>query len=80
MKTIHGTSQSVSNDKRIVMVTRWLGDDMTYCQRPWQTSPPEELFSPKGLQLGDRLVENVEFMSQVHQMQAEYREYHIRAR
>ena len=82
MKTIHGTSESVSNDKRIVMVTRWLVDDMTYCERPWQTSPPKELFSPRGLKIGDRLVENDTFMSQVHEMQHDLREreFYIRAR
>lgn len=64
MKTIHGTKASVSTNKRIVMSTRWLGDDMTYCKRPWKTSPPKDLL-PKSLNYGDIMVENEEFMSQV---------------
>ena len=67
MKTIHGTDSSFSNQKRIVISTRWLGEDITYCQRSWPTSPPKELL-PKELKIGDSIVENEHFMKQVRKM------------
>ncbi|XP_066930174.1 uncharacterized protein [Clytia hemisphaerica] len=67
MKTIHGTDSSFSNQKRIVISTRWLGEDITYCQRPWPTSPPKE-FLPKDLNFDDFIVENKHFMGQVKKM------------
>lgn len=61
MKTIHGTEKSFNPDKRIVMATRWLGDDATYTRRRWPTSPFETLL-PKSLKVGCRLAESKEFL------------------
>ena len=61
MKTIHGSEASVSSDKRMVMATRWLGDDITYTTRPWNTSPPKE-FLPSDLKIGDLLADNKLFL------------------
>lgn len=52
MKTIHGTEQSTVAEKRVVMVTRWLGDDATFSRRPWEVSPPKVLL-PDNIQVGD---------------------------
>lgn len=61
MKCVHGNVEFENPIDRMVIVTRWVGDDVTYAQRPWVTPPPAELF-PKDLHFGDRLVENKNFL------------------
>ena len=64
MRTIHGTSGSLSDKQRYVISSRWIGDDIIYQDRPWATSPPKELM-PKHLKQGEVLVNNDQFMSQI---------------
>ncbi|MFT5111312.1 MAG: ectoine hydroxylase-related dioxygenase (phytanoyl-CoA dioxygenase family) [Parasphingorhabdus sp.] len=39
-RTLHGTTDAEVKSSRRAFSTRWLGDDITYCKRPIQTSPP----------------------------------------
>ena len=39
-RTVHGTSAAEVKTRRRAFVSRWLGEDMTYCARPGETSPP----------------------------------------
>ena len=61
MKCVHGTEASVNPEDRVVMATRWLGDDMIYARRPWEASPPTQLL-PTDLKIGDRIAENNGFL------------------
>ncbi|XP_032222343.1 uncharacterized protein LOC5521102 [Nematostella vectensis] len=48
MRTVHGASESVDDQGRRVLATRWLGDDMILASRPWAVSPPILPGNPKG--------------------------------
>ena len=39
-RTLHGTTAGRVEGRRRALSTRWLGDDVTYCRRPGETSPP----------------------------------------
>ena len=39
-RTLHGTGDATVTTSRRAFSTRWLGDDVTYCERPGETSPP----------------------------------------
>ena len=53
--TLHGTTAGEVKSRRRAVSTRWLGDDVAYCERPVKTSPP---FPDIGLQPGDRMRED----------------------
>jgi len=39
-RTLHGTTDAPVQKRRRAFSTRWLGDDMVYCERAGETSPP----------------------------------------
>lgn len=39
-RTLHGTGDAEVKSIRRAFSTRWLGDDVTFCERPGETSPP----------------------------------------
>lgn len=39
-RTLHGTTDAPIKGRRRAFSTRWLGDDMVYCERAGETSPP----------------------------------------
>ena len=39
-RTLHGTGNAEIKSIRRAFSTRWLGDDVTFCKRPGETSPP----------------------------------------
>ena len=41
-RTLHGTTDAPIKARRRAFSTRWLGDDMVYCERAGETSPPLE--------------------------------------
>jgi len=41
-RTLHGTTDTPIRTRRRAFSTRWLGDDMVYCERAGETSPPLE--------------------------------------
>ena len=51
-RTLHGTGDAEVRDLRRAFSTRWLGDDVTYCDRPGETSPP---YSDHGMHHGEPL-------------------------
>ena len=51
-RTLHGTGDATVGSIRRAFSTRWLGDDVTYCERPGETSPP---YVDHGMQHGDRM-------------------------
>ncbi len=51
-RTLHGTGDATIKSLRRAFSTRWLGDDVTYCERPGETSPP---YVDHGMQNGDRM-------------------------
>ena len=53
--TLHGTTAGEVKKRRRAVSTRWLGDDVTYCERPIDTSPP---FPDIALKPGDRMRED----------------------
>jgi ectoine hydroxylase-related dioxygenase (phytanoyl-CoA dioxygenase family) len=54
-RTLHGTGDAPVAQRRRAVSTRWLGDDVTYCERPGETSPP---YPDIGLKPGDPLRED----------------------
>ena len=54
-RTSHGTAASKVQGRRRALSTRWLGDDVTFCTRPGETSPP---FPDIGLVPGQRMRED----------------------
>ncbi|MDH3759550.1 MAG: phytanoyl-CoA dioxygenase family protein [Gammaproteobacteria bacterium] len=54
-RTLHGTGNATVNKIRRAFSTRWLGDDVSYCQRPGETSPP---YADHGMKPGDRMRED----------------------
>lgn len=51
-RTLHGTGDATVNSIRRAFSTRWLGDDVTYCERPGETSPP---YADHGMRHGDKM-------------------------
>ena len=49
MLTVHGAKQTSDISGRQVIATRWLGEDATFANRPWETAPS----FPLGLNPGD---------------------------
>ncbi len=54
-RTLHGTTGAPVASRRSAFSSRWLGDDVTYCARPGETSPP---YPDIGLENGDPLRED----------------------
>ena len=54
-RTLHGTGNATIRSIRRAFSTRWLGDDVTYCERPGETSPP---YREHGMRHGDRMRED----------------------
>jgi len=51
-RTLHGTTDAPIAARRRAFSTRWLGDDVGYCERPGETSPP---LTDLGVATGERL-------------------------
>jgi ectoine hydroxylase-related dioxygenase (phytanoyl-CoA dioxygenase family) len=52
-RTLHDAPGNTSSTQRRRAVSlRWVGDDATWGERPWQVSPP---FEADGLSVGDPL-------------------------
>lgn len=54
-RTLHGSGDAPVADRRRAFSTRWLGDDVTYVERPGETSPP---LTGLGMTTGDRMRED----------------------
>lgn len=54
-RTLHGTGDATIKSMRRAFSTRWLGDDVRYCDRPGETSPP---YSGHGMRHGDKMRED----------------------
>ena len=54
-RALHGTTAGKVEGRRRALSTRWLGDDVTFCMRPGETSPP---FPDIGLVPGERMRED----------------------
>lgn len=54
-RTLHGTSDAKVKKMRRAFSSRWMGDDVRYCERPGDTSPP---YTNHGMQPGDRMRED----------------------
>jgi len=54
-RTLHGTGDGEVRQRRRAFSTRWLGDDVRYCERPGETSPP---YPDIGLKPGDPMRED----------------------
>lgn len=54
-RTLHGTTAAPVKARRRAFSSRWLGDDVRYCERPGETSPP---FPNIGLRPGDAMRED----------------------
>ena len=54
-RTLHGTGNAEVRNIRRAFSTRWLGDDITYCERPGEASPP---YRDHGMRHGDRMRED----------------------
>ena len=51
-QTLHGTTDGEVTSRRRAFSTRWMGDDVVYCHRPVETSPP---YSELDLNPGDAM-------------------------
>jgi ectoine hydroxylase-related dioxygenase (phytanoyl-CoA dioxygenase family) len=54
-RTAHGSSATEVGARRRAFVTRWMGDDMTYCERPGEISPP---YANHGMKSGEPMRED----------------------
>jgi ectoine hydroxylase-related dioxygenase (phytanoyl-CoA dioxygenase family) len=54
-RTLHGTGDATVRKLRRAFSTRWLGDDVSYCERPGETSPP---YTDHGMRPGERMRED----------------------
>lgn len=54
-RTLHGTSDAEIKYTRRAFSTRWMGDDVSYCNRPGDTSPP---YTDHGMKHGDKMRED----------------------
>jgi len=57
-RTLHGAPGNASTTRRRAVSLRWLGDDVTFGERPWDVSPPYE---PNGLTVGEPLGDDPRF-------------------
>ncbi len=57
-RTLHGAPGNELRTPRRAVSLRWLGDDATWAERPWEVSPPYE---PEGLSVGDPLGDDPRF-------------------
>jgi ectoine hydroxylase-related dioxygenase (phytanoyl-CoA dioxygenase family) len=51
-RTLHGTGDATIKTTRRAFSTRWLGDDVTYCDRRGEISPP---YVDHGMRHGDKM-------------------------
>jgi ectoine hydroxylase-related dioxygenase (phytanoyl-CoA dioxygenase family) len=51
-RTLHGTGNATVKSIRRAFSSRWLGGDVTYCERPGETSPP---YVDHGMKHGDQM-------------------------
>jgi ectoine hydroxylase-related dioxygenase (phytanoyl-CoA dioxygenase family) len=51
-RSLHGTGDATVKNTRRAFSTRWLGDDVTYCERPGETSPS---YANHGMRHGDKM-------------------------
>ena len=54
-RTLHGTTDAEIKSMRRAFSTRWIGDDVVFCDRPGETSPP---YTGHGMQHGDQMRED----------------------
>lgn len=54
-RTLHGTTDAEIKNTRRAFSTRWMGDDVIYCNRPGETSPP---YTDHGMEHGDPMRED----------------------
>jgi ectoine hydroxylase-related dioxygenase (phytanoyl-CoA dioxygenase family) len=54
-RTLHGTGDAEVKSDRRAFSARWLGDDVRYCERIGETSPP---YTNHGMRHGDRMRED----------------------
>ncbi len=54
-RTLHGTGNAEVKTMRRAFSSRWMGDDVSYCERPGETSPP---YSNHGMKTGDGMRED----------------------
>jgi ectoine hydroxylase-related dioxygenase (phytanoyl-CoA dioxygenase family) len=54
-RSLHGTGDATVSSNRRAFSTRWLGDDVTFCDRPGEVSPP---YSDHGMRDGERMRED----------------------
>ncbi len=55
-RTLHGTTAAPIQQQRRAFSTRWLGDDMVYCERTGETSPPlKDLGVTPGMRMPESL-------------------------
>jgi ectoine hydroxylase-related dioxygenase (phytanoyl-CoA dioxygenase family) len=54
-RTLHGTGDAEIKSTRRAFSSRWLGDDVTYCERPGETSPP---YTGHDMAHGDKMRED----------------------
>ncbi len=54
-RTLHGTGDAEIKTMRRAFSSRWMGEDVRYCERPGETSPP---YSNHGMKPGDRMRED----------------------
>jgi len=54
-RTLHGSGDGLVRQRRRAFSSRWLGDDVRYCARPGETSPP---YPDIGLSDGQRMRED----------------------
>jgi ectoine hydroxylase-related dioxygenase (phytanoyl-CoA dioxygenase family) len=54
-RTLHGTGDAAVRQQRRAFSTRWLGDDVSYCERPGETSPP---YTGHGMRPGEPMRED----------------------
>ena len=55
-RTLHGATDATLKARRRALSTRWIGEDVRYCRRPGETSPP--LPDSLGLSPGDAMPED----------------------
>jgi ectoine hydroxylase-related dioxygenase (phytanoyl-CoA dioxygenase family) len=54
-RTLHGTGDAEIKTLRRAFSTRWIGDDVSYCSRPGETSPP---YTDHDMRPGDKMRED----------------------
>lgn len=54
-RTLHGTGNAEVKTVRRAFSSRWMGDDVVYCERPGETSPP---YTNHEMRSGDRMRED----------------------